>query len=233
MYVLGHDNHPPLHTAPSTRKSISSATSCALMCAKSRSKKVSDTCNTQTPSRSPGLWPVARPKGNTSIPAAMFSLSLVADDEVVLPEREPIPESAFPGRPRPKKHVADLKLDNRLPIIRGRIAGADIDSTNCQHGSAGKPGRLISSCRMGVPGASLCQVELRTCAKSEVSSIDPPSKPKVNVQESIANAKVYCKQHPESFVSLRDYSGGIYNQTCADFAAEQQATDPTYKIGSD
>ena len=84
----------------------------------------------------------------------------------------------------------------------------------------------------GVPTVNL-GIEVRTCAKSEVRSIDTPPKPKVNVQESIANAKVYCKQHPESFVSLRDYSGGIYNQTCAAFAAEQQATDPLYKIGSD
>jgi hypothetical protein len=74
---------------------------------------------------------------------------------------------------------------------------------------------------------------VRTRAKNEVRSIDTPPKPKVNVQESISNAKVYCKQHPESFVGLRDYSGGIYNQTCAAFAAEQQATDPLYKIGSD
>jgi hypothetical protein len=74
---------------------------------------------------------------------------------------------------------------------------------------------------------------VRTCAKREVSSIDAPPKPKVDVQEAIANAKVYCKQNPESFVSLRDYSGGIYNETCAAFAAEQHVTDPTYKIGSD
>jgi hypothetical protein len=74
---------------------------------------------------------------------------------------------------------------------------------------------------------------MRTRAKSEVRSIDTPPKPKVNVQESIANAKAYCKQHPESFVSLRDYSGDVYNETCAVFAAEQRATDPTYKIGSD
>jgi hypothetical protein len=76
-------------------------------------------------------------------------------------------------------------------------------------------------------------IEVRTCAKREVSSIDAPPKPKVDVQEAIANAKVYCKEHPESFVSLRDYSGGIYNETCAAFAAEQHVTDPTYKIGSD
>jgi hypothetical protein len=50
---------------------------------------------------------------------------------------------------------------------------------------------------------------------------------------AIANAKVYCKQNPESFVSLRDYIGGIYNETCAAFAAEQHIADPTYKIGSD
>jgi hypothetical protein len=57
-----------------------------------------------------------------------------------------------------------------------------------------------------------------------VSSIDKPPKPKVDVQESISNAKVYCKQNPESFVSLRDYSGGIYNETCAAFAAEQHGS---------
>jgi hypothetical protein len=39
--------------------------------------------------------------------------------------------------------------------------------------------------------------------KREVSSIDAPPKPKVDVQEAIANAKVYCKQNPESFVNLR------------------------------
>jgi hypothetical protein len=76
-------------------------------------------------------------------------------------------------------------------------------------------------------------IEVRNCAKREVSSIDEPPKPKVDVQEAIANAKVYCKQNPESFVSLRNYSGGIYNQTCSAFAAEQQVADPTYKIGSD
>ena len=65
------------------------------------------------------------------------------------------------------------------------------------------------------------------------SSIDKPPKPKVGVQEAIANAKVYCKRNSESFVSLRDYSGGIYNETCAAFAAEQHVADPTYKIGSD
>jgi hypothetical protein len=74
---------------------------------------------------------------------------------------------------------------------------------------------------------------VRTCAKREVSSIDAPPKPKVDVREAITNAKVYCKQNPESFVSLRDYSGGIYNETCAAFAAEQHVADPTYTIGSD
>jgi hypothetical protein len=73
----------------------------------------------------------------------------------------------------------------------------------------------------------------RCCAKSEVSAIDKPTKPSVNVQESIENAKFYCKRYPESFVSLRDYSGDVYNQTCAAFAAEQQTTDSSYKIGSD
>jgi hypothetical protein len=75
--------------------------------------------------------------------------------------------------------------------------------------------------------------EVRRCAKSEVSAIDNPTKPSVNVQESIENAKFYCKRYPESFVSLRDYSGDVYNQTCAAFAAEQHATDSSYKIGSD
>jgi hypothetical protein len=74
---------------------------------------------------------------------------------------------------------------------------------------------------------------VRDCARSEVSAIDNPIKPKVNVQDTIENAKTYCKQNPESFVSLRDYSGDIYNETCANFAAEQHATDPTYKIGAD
>jgi hypothetical protein len=82
------------------------------------------------------------------------------------------------------------------------------------------------------PVALLSEV-LRRCAKSEVSAIDNPTKPSVNVQESIENAKFYCKRYPESFVSLRDYSGDVYNQTCAAFAAEQHATDSSYKIGSD
>jgi hypothetical protein len=82
------------------------------------------------------------------------------------------------------------------------------------------------------PVALLSEV-LRRCAKSEVSAIDTPTKPSVNVQESIENAKFYCKRYPESFVSLRDYSGDVYNQTCAAFAAEQHATDSSYKIGSD
>jgi hypothetical protein len=92
--------------------------------------------------------------------------------------------------------------------------------------------RLVSRCPDRVH-APLWDLEARNCAKREVSSIDAPPKPKVDVQESIANAKAYCKQNPESFVSLRDYSGGIYNQTCAAFAAEQHASDPSYKIGSD
>jgi hypothetical protein len=66
-----------------------------------------------------------------------------------------------------------------------------------------------------------------------VTSIDKPTKPIVKVQDSINNAKVYCKQNPDSFVSLRDFSGGVYNKTCTDFAAEQQAGDPTFKIGPD
>jgi hypothetical protein len=74
---------------------------------------------------------------------------------------------------------------------------------------------------------------VRTRAKSEVSSIDKPPKPKGDVKETISNARVYRKQHPESFVNLRDYCGGICNETCATFAAEQHASDPTYKIGSD
>ena len=75
--------------------------------------------------------------------------------------------------------------------------------------------------------------ECANCARSEVSAIDKPTKPSVKVQDTIENAKAYCKQNPDSFVSLRDYSNGVYNQTCAAFAAEQQAVDPTYKIGSD
>jgi len=77
---------------------------------------------------------------------------------------------------------------------------------------------------------------VRNCAKSEVSSIDNPIKPtksNVNVQESVENAKFYCKRYPDSFVSLRDYSGDVYNQTCSVFAAEQQLSDSSYKIGSD
>jgi len=66
-----------------------------------------------------------------------------------------------------------------------------------------------------------------------VTEIDQPSKPKINVQESIENAKVYCKQDPKGFVSLRDYSGDIYNQSCTDFAAEQHTTDTSYKLGFD
>jgi hypothetical protein len=71
-----------------------------------------------------------------------------------------------------------------------------------------------------------CAIEVRTCAKREVGSIDAPPKPRVDVQEGIANAKVYCNQNPESFVSLRDNSGGIYNETYAAFAAEQHLADP-------
>jgi hypothetical protein len=74
---------------------------------------------------------------------------------------------------------------------------------------------------------------VRNCAGIEVTPIDKPTKPSVKVQDSINNAKVYCQQNPDSFVSLRDFSGGIYNQTCTDFAAEQQVSDPAYKIGSD
>jgi hypothetical protein len=107
---------------------------------------------------------------------------------------------------------------------------------------------MDQACRVRKAGATGCEarialpdpvyvpfwdLDVRDCAKREVNSIDAPPKPKVDVQESIANAKAYCKQNPESFVSLRDYSGGIYNETCAAFAAEQHATDPTYKIGSD
>ena len=76
--------------------------------------------------------------------------------------------------------------------------------------------------------------EVRNYAKSEVSRIDNPTKPtksNVNVQESVENAKFYCKRYPDSFVSLRDYSGDVYNETCSVFAAEQQLTDSSYKIG--
>jgi hypothetical protein len=52
-----------------------------------------------------------------------------------------------------------------------------------------------------------------------VISIDPPPKPKVNVQESISNAKVYCKQNPESFVSLRDVCGTIAAAMTPDIVA--------------
>ena len=100
----------------------------------------------------------------------------------------------------------------------------------CKVGATGCEARVVLPDRVHLP---LWDLEARDCAKSEVSSIDAPPKPKVDVQESIANAKAYCKQNPESFVSLRDYSGGIYNETCAAFAAEQHATDPAYKIGSD
>jgi hypothetical protein len=75
--------------------------------------------------------------------------------------------------------------------------------------------------------------DVRSSAKSGVSKIDKPIKPKINVQDTIENAKAYCKRYPDSFVSLRDYSGDIYNQTCMVFAAEQQASDASYKIGSD
>ena len=100
---------------------------------------------------------------------------------------------------------------------------------------------LRRPCSLIKPCTSVCFLEarsysglgLRDCARSEVSAIDNTIKPKVNVQESIENAKVYCKQNPASFVSLRDYSGDVYNQTCADFAAEQHAADPAYKVGSD
>ena len=70
--------------------------------------------------------------------------------------------------------------------------------------------------------------------KSEVIAIDNATKPKVSVQESINNAKVYCKQNPTGDASLRDYSGGIYNKSCAAFLSEQHATESaTDKPGSD
>jgi hypothetical protein len=50
-------------------------------------------------------------------------------------------------------------------------------------------------------------------AESEVSSIDKRPKPRVDVQESISNAKVYCEQNLKAFVSLRDYSAGIHDET--------------------
>jgi hypothetical protein len=64
-------------------------------------------------------------------------------------------------------------------------------------------------------------------------TIDKPTKPKVSVQESIDNAKVYCKQNPSGDASLRDFSGGVYNKSCAEFQAEQSANQPTDKPGSD
>ncbi len=64
-------------------------------------------------------------------------------------------------------------------------------------------------------------------------AIDKPTKPKVSVQESIDNAKVYCKQNPSGDATLRDFSGGVYNKSCAEFQAEQHASDTTDKPGSD
>jgi hypothetical protein len=67
-----------------------------------------------------------------------------------------------------------------------------------------------------------------------VIAIDNSTKPKVSVQESINNAKIYCKQNPGGDASLRDYSGGIYNKSCAEFEAEQRAIGTTTdKPGSD
>jgi hypothetical protein len=66
-----------------------------------------------------------------------------------------------------------------------------------------------------------------------VTPIDKPIKPIIKVQDSINNAKLYCRENPDSFVSLRDFSNGVYNQSCMEFAAEQRASDPTYKIGAD
>ena len=90
---------------------------------------------------------------------------------------------------------------------------------------------MTSACPWGIVALNTSLV--RPCAGSEVTPIDKPTKPTIKVQDSINNAKVYCQQNPDSFVSLRDFSNGVYNQTCADFAAEQRATDPSYKIGSD
>jgi hypothetical protein len=56
------------------------------------------------------------------------------------------PRAHSKGRPPeekyrvPNKHVADLKLHNRLPINHRRTAEGDIDSTNCHQGSTAKPG---------------------------------------------------------------------------------------------
>jgi hypothetical protein len=60
-----------------------------------------------------------------------------------------------------------------------------------------------------------------------VIAIDKSNKPKVSVQESINNAKIYCRQNPTGDASLRDYSGGVYNKSCAEFQAEQRANEPT------
>src|ERR1700744_1241854 len=105
---------------------------------------------------------------------------------------------------------------NLSPLSAGyRLVGPLSDSAIPKRGLCFIPNERC----FAKPGQNHHHVFERDCARSEVSAIDTPSKPKINVQESIENAKVYCKQNPESFVSLRDYSGGIYNQTCSDFAA--------------
>ena len=45
-------------------------------------------------------------------------------------------------------------------------------------------------------------LEVLTYAKSEVSSIEKPPEPKVDVQESISNVKAYCKQDPEGVATI-------------------------------
>jgi hypothetical protein len=50
---------------------------------------------------------------------------------------------------------------------------------------------FVPPCRTGLQGV-LWAVEVRTCAKSEVSSIDTPPKPKVDVQETISIEVFEC-----------------------------------------
>ena len=65
-------------------------------------------------------------------------------------------------------------------------------------------------------------------------AIDQTTKPKISVQESVNNAKIYCKQNPGGDASLRDYSGGVYNKSCAEFEAEQRTNETsTDKHGTD
>jgi hypothetical protein len=55
----------------------------------------------------------------------------------------------------PNKHVANLKLHNRLPINHRRTSEADIDSTNCHQGSKARTRSRHSRSTPGGPTESI------------------------------------------------------------------------------